>query len=111
MKTAIVLNSEFMGKGDDELGKKLISVFLKKMWARDDRPQYILLYNGAVKLLTVQGGCLDVLSGLADRGVELLACGTCINFYNIADAVKIGQVSNMEEIVDVMTLADKVITI
>lgn len=111
MKTAIVLNSAGMGHGSEQLGAKLIGAYLKKLWARDDKPQYILFYNSAVKLLTVQGGSLDALTGLQDSGVELLACGTCIDFFEISDAIKAGQVSNMEEIVDVMTRVDKVITI
>lgn len=111
MKNVICIHSEFMGKGDDILGSKLIGAFLKKVWAREDKAQTIIFYNSAVKLLCKGSDYLDVLDGLQCCGVELLACGTCLNSYKIMDDLIVGHVSNMEEITATLFDADKVITI
>ncbi len=111
MNRVIVISSDVFGQGDRELGTKLMGAFLKKIWARVDKPDAILFYNAGVKL-TVQGShVLDVLSGLQEAGVELLACGTCIDFYELKDSMKVGRISNMEEISSTMMEATSVITI
>ncbi len=109
--TIYILNSEKMGQGDAELGAKLIGTFLKKLWANCEKVDKLIFYNSAVKLLTKQAGCLDALNGLNDKGVELLACGTCIDYYQIRDKVEIGMVSDMATIVELINDAEKVITI
>lgn len=109
--TILIINNEVMGYGDHELGAKLIAVFLKKMWARDDRPSKICFYNSGVKLLVKGSPVLDVLDGLEGLGVDLLACGTCLDHFAITEELMIGHISNMEEIVTQMQLAQKVITI
>ncbi|QUI24285.1 sulfurtransferase-like selenium metabolism protein YedF [Vallitalea pronyensis] len=111
MNRVIVINNDVFGQGDRELGAKLMGAFLKKIWVRTDKPDALLFYNAGVKL-TVQGSpVLDVLTGLQDAGVELLACGTCIDFYHVKDIMKVGRISNMEEISSTMMEADSVITV
>lgn len=109
--TLLIINNETMGHGDDLLGKKLIGVFLKKMWAREDRPSKICFYNSGVKLLVKGSSVLDVLDGLERAGVDLLACGTCLDHFGATDELVVGHISNMEEIVAQMQLANKVITL
>lgn len=111
MKTTIVINQDCMGHGDKVLGKKIIGAFFKKIWAREDKPTHIVLYNSGVNLLTKKGEVLDALTGLSDSGVEILGCGTCIDAYGISDDIMVGTVSNMEDIVSAMEAADKVITL
>ncbi len=111
MNTIIVINSEQMGVGDKTLGKKLIGAYLKKLWALEEKPSTILLYNSGVKLLTKESGVLDAMVGLAESGIRILACGTCLEYYQIDKDLLAGEVSNMEEIVDLMQMSDKVITI
>lgn len=111
MKTAIVINSEFFGQGDEELGQTLMGVFLRKLWAGGDLPETIICYNAGVKLLAQGSTVLDAFDGLSMKGVEIIACGTCIDFYDIKDCMKMGRRSNMVEIVSMMMDADKVITI
>lgn len=111
MKTVLVINNEIMGHGDVALGKTLIGAFLKKLWARDDRPETIVFYNSGVKLLSRGSNVLDALDGLEKHGVDLLACGTCLDFYEMKEALMVGHRSNMEEIVGRLSEADKVITI
>lgn len=111
MKTAVIINSEGMGNGDEALGMTLVGAFLKKMWARNEKPDTMIFYNGGVKLLKKESGLLDVLSGLDEAGTELIACGTCLEFYKMKDNLSVGRVSSMEEIVNIMMTYDKVITI
>lgn len=107
----IVVNSESMGSGDEGLGKVLMGAFLKKLWAKVDKPDILIMYNSAVKLLNKESGYMDVMVGLEEAGVEILACGTCLDHYDMRDAFIAGRVSNMEEIVATMSKAEKVITI
>ena len=111
MKTLFIVNSEFFGNGNDELGQKLMGAFLKKLWAKQKKPQYIVFYNSAVKLLAKGSLHLDALHGLSDLGVDLIACGTCVDFYGLTDCIEIGRISGMEEIVNLMELCPKVITV
>ena len=111
MKTAYIINSDTMGGGNDELGSKLINGFFRKIWAKENKPDVIIFYNTAVKLLVKASEVLDSLQGLADAGVEMLACGTCIDFFDLKKKIVVGRISDMQEITDVMTNAEKVVTI
>ena len=111
LRRAIIVNSESFGKGNEELGKKLMGVFLKKLWASDNKPEWIIFYNSGVKLLAVGSDVIDALDALFTAGVDLLACGTCITFYGLDDKLKIGRISNMDEIVAVLMKAENVITV
>ncbi|OPZ85645.1 MAG: DsrE/DsrF-like family protein [Firmicutes bacterium ADurb.Bin419] len=111
MKKAIIINSEVMGKGDDKLGSSLMGNFLRKLWASNDKPDIIAFYNSGVKLLGEGSNVLDALSVLHDQGVELVACGTCIDFYDLNGKLKVGRRTDMVEIVSIMMEAEKVVTI
>lgn len=111
MKTVVIVNSEGMGSGDKELGMILMGAFIRKMWARDERMDSILVYNSGVKCLADGSTVLDAFSGIEEAGVDIVACGTCIDHYELNDKIKAGRRSGMEEIVDIMMSADKVITI
>lgn len=111
MKTGLILNKDTMGHGNEELGERLIGAFLRKIWARQEQLNYILVYNAGVNLLGSESSCLEVLTGLEKSGVEILACGTCLDFYELSDDIKVGRRSDMEEIVDCMMAVDKLINI
>lgn len=107
----IMVNSETMGNGDDILGKVLMKAFLKKLWAKAQKPDILILYNSGVKLLNKATGYMDVMIGLDEAGIEIIACGTCLDHYDMRKSFVAGRVSNMEEIVDLMSKADKIITL
>ena len=95
----VVLSSEFMGAGDDELGATLMKAFVFALTQQDELPAAILAYNGGVHL-TVEGSpVLDDLKKLAEAGVEIFSCGTCLNHFGIADKLAVGEVTNMYVIV------------
>jgi selenium metabolism protein YedF len=110
MKTTILLNSKNLGIGDDKLGEKLIGSFLNKIWMLDEKPDTIIFYNSAVKLLSNDSFVLDSLISISDSGVDLVACGTCVGFFGLEGKIKIGRVSDMVEIVRILTKSEKVIT-
>lgn len=111
MQITFILNSEAMGRGDDELGKKMIGNFLRKLWASDTKPSTIIFYNSAVKLLAEGSSCLDAVEAVNKAGVDLIACGTCVGVYDLEDKLKYGRVGTMQDIVNIMMSSDKVITI
>lgn len=107
----VIVNSDTLGRGDEEVGSTLLGVFLRKVLASLRKPDYIVFYNSGVRLLNRNSRFLDVLDGLERSGVELLACGTCV--YQICNnkSLPVGRISNMEEIADLLLKADKVITL
>ncbi|MFP4698356.1 MAG: sulfurtransferase-like selenium metabolism protein YedF [Eubacteriales bacterium] len=111
MKTTIVINNESFGKGDMELGKKLMGSFLRKLWISDNLPDVIVCYNAGVKLLAKGSTVLDALDGLYTKGVEIIGCGTCISYYDLGNSIEVGRKTDMEEIVSIMMSSDKVITV
>lgn len=110
-KDVVIINSETLGRGDEGVGETLLGTFLRKLLANPDKPDAIIFYNSAVRLLTRQSYFLDVLDGLESSGVELLACGTCVFKVCGQHALAVGRISNMDEITDVIVGASKVITL
>lgn len=111
MNKVIVINNNKMGQGDEELGKRLIASFLKTLLAAEKRPHLLVLYNSGVKLAAKDSSVLEQLQSLENLGVEIICCGTCVNFYGLVDLIQAGRVSNMSEIVKVLTEAGSVTTL
>ena len=109
-KTTIILHSEVLGKGSEELGQTLMGSFLRKLWASEKKPDEIIFYNSSVLLLTEKSAVLDALNGLTKAGVDLVACRTCIGFYEIEKQLVIGRMSDMQEIISILMKSEKVIT-
>lgn len=105
----VVLSADHMGEGAEELGKILMKSFLYALTQQDELPDTILCYNGGAKLTCEGSESLDDLKDLAARGVEILTCGTCLNFYSITEKLQVGSVTNMYDIVERMSSADRVI--
>lgn len=110
-KDVVIINSDTLGRGDEGVGQTLLGTFLRKLLANPKKPDAIIFYNSAVRLLTRQSYFLDVLDGLESSGVELLACGTCVFKVCGQNALAVGRISNMDEIADVLLAANKVITL
>lgn len=95
-----VIPSEFMGSGDDELGAVLMKGFVFALTQLDELPATVLMYNGGVKLACAGSSSLDDLRALAEAGVEIMSCGTCLNHYGLAEQLEVGEATNMYVIVD-----------
>ena len=109
--TVIVVNAEVMGRGDDALGARLIGNFLRTLATTAAKPDAVVFYNAAVKLLTPLSVHLDALRALEEAGVDLLACVTCLEYFSLTDQLAVGAVSNMREIVQRSMAASKVMTV
>ncbi|MCF7825152.1 MAG: sulfurtransferase-like selenium metabolism protein YedF [Candidatus Marinimicrobia bacterium] len=105
----LYLNSKMMGTGDDILGEKLLISFLKTLAASEARIDFIGVVNGAVALTTQAGEALDALKTMEGRGTQIASCGTCLDFYEVRDMLLIGGVGSMQQTVEIMTQADRVI--
>ena len=108
---SIFVNKEIIGAGDDELGKSLMKMFIYTISEGDDLPKSILFMNGGVKVPTLNAQAIEHLKVLQDKGVELLVCGACLNFYELENKLEVGKISNMYDITNAMKDASKVITI
>lgn len=107
----IFVNKEIIGAGNDELGKSLMKMFIYTISEGEDLPKSILFMNGGVKVPTLNDQAIEHLKVLQDKGVELLVCGACLNFYGLEEKLEVGKISNMYDITNAMKEASKVITI
>lgn len=107
----LFVSKEFMGTGDDVLGKKLIDMFLYTLTETEDLPKNIIFMNGGVKITCFDEQAIEHLKVLNKLGVKIVVCGTCINFFGIEKDLKIGEISNMYEITELLQEAPKVITL
>ena len=105
----LVLASDAMGNGDDELGRLLMKGFFYATVEQVQLPETILFYNSGVFLTTEGSAVLNDLKELERRGVRLLSCGTCLNYYGLFDKLKVGEVTNMYELASLMFQAGKII--
>jgi selenium metabolism protein YedF len=94
----VFIPSDRVGRGDDELGALLMRGFLYALAEAEIQPKRIIFMNSGVKLAVEGSESLDNLRRLAASGVEILACGTCLDFFKIKDKLAVGRVSNMYEI-------------
>ena len=108
-KVVVAINSERMGHGHDELGKVLMKGFIFALTQQDILPSAVLFYNGGANLTIEGSASLEDLKNLAAQGVEILTCGTCLNYYNVSDKLAVGEVTNMYAIVEKLTQADLVV--
>jgi selenium metabolism protein YedF len=107
----VIVSAETMGRGDDALGAKLMGSFLRTLTSAGPRPDAIVFYNAAVKLLGPGSPHLDALRALEDAGVDLLACVTCLEHFALTETLEVGTVSNMREIVQRTLGASRTLTV
>lgn len=108
-KTVVVLSSDTMGGGSDELGAALMKGFVFALTQMDTVPDTVLMYNGGAKLSSEIPETIADLKKLEEAGCEVLTCGTCLNFYGLTDQLAVGSVTNMYFICETMSQAGKVI--
>lgn len=99
---AVVINSEYMGTGDDGFGKKLLEGFIYALTEQDILPKYVVCYNSGVKLTTMNEKTVNDLKALASQGCEVLSCGLCLDFYGLKEKLQVGTITNMYRIAEIM---------
>lgn len=107
----VVIDSDEMGKGDRELGEVLIKGFVYSLTEMETLPKTIILYNKGVFLATKNENTIEDLKKLEAMGVEVISCGTCVNYYGLQDSLKVGTLTNMYTILDRQMKAKKVVRV
>ena len=107
--TVVVLGSNAMGSGSDELGEILMKGFVFALTKLNGLPKTVLLYNSGVKLAVEGSDTIADLKVLEEEGVDILACGTCLNYFELSDKLQVGSVTNMYEIAEKMTEASLIV--
>ena len=107
-KSVLVLTSDKLGKGADELGEILIRGMLKTLTTIKPLPQALIFLNSSIKLLTKEE-ILENLYLFKQRGTAILVCGTCVDYFNLRQQIKAELISNMHDILTTISQAAKVV--
>ena len=111
LATVILVTNDGMGHADQTLQHKLIATYLKLLDDSNTLPAAICFYTDGVKLVTTGSPVLEVLRELEAKGVHLVLCSTCLNYFGLEDQVEVGVVGGMTDIIEAHWRADKVITL
>ncbi len=107
--TVVLVAAATMGSGDDELGRILLRNFLLTLPELEIPPSAIYFINDGVKLAVQGADTVEILQKLADLGIDLAACGLCLDFFKLREQVAVGRITNMLDIVQGMTNACSVL--
>lgn len=105
----VAIGSEKMGCGDEKLGKNLMKAFIYSLSQAEVHPKTMLFFNGGAHLTCEGSLSLEDLNNLKELGTKILTCGTCLDFYGLKEKLKVGEVTNMYDIVSTMEQASLVI--
>ncbi|PKM89685.1 MAG: sulfurtransferase-like selenium metabolism protein YedF [Firmicutes bacterium HGW-Firmicutes-12] len=107
----LLVTSKGIGKGEEKLGVKLLASYFHVLDEGVELPTHILFMHEGVKLVAEDTPVLSVLQNIVAKGVEIISCGTCLDYFNIKDQVKVGKIGNMYETKDILAGAGKVINL
>lgn len=107
--TVFVFSSDVMGRGEEALGKVLIKAFLHTATELDRLPDMMLFYNTGVKLAAADAETAGDIKALEGKGVKVLVCGTCVNYFDLGGKLAAGTVSNMYDILNAMNTAGRIV--
>jgi selenium metabolism protein YedF len=110
-KIMVMVGTDRMGHGDDVLGSLLLFNFLKTLKEMGPELWRLVFVNSGVKLATEGAQTLSVLKDLEGEGATILVCGTCLTHFSLLEKKKVGETTNMLDIVTAMQVADSVINI
>lgn len=110
-KIMVMVTTDCMGHGDNKLGSKLMTSFIKTLTEMGDELWRLVFVNNGVKLTIESSTVLPDLKELERQGIYIMVCGTCLTHFNLLDKKSVGETTNMLDIVTAMQLADKVINI
>ncbi len=105
----IAISSDQMGGGDEGLGRILIKAFLNSLHGQALQPTHVLFYNSGVILCREDSDVLPALKDLERNGIEIVLCGTCVDYYDLKNRLGAGTVSNMGYVTGVMARAGHVV--
>lgn len=103
-----LIQSEGLGRGDDELGKLLMANFLRLLGESKDKPATLVFWNAGVRLACEGSPVLEHLKRLQEQGVEVLACTTCLEYFDLVDKIKVGKPTTMVKSIESMMSSEMV---
>lgn len=106
---SILIASNLLGNGDDKLGEILMKAYINSLAESEVLPQNLMFINSGVKLTCEGSDVLESLQAMKEKGVNIFSCGLCLDFYNIKDKIKVGEIGNMYQIIDIMNRSSKTI--
>ncbi len=106
-----VIRSDQMGQGEEKLGRVLIRSFLHTLTEVTGRPDTMIFFNTGVRLTSEGSEVLDDLQALKQKGVVILVCGTCLDYFGLKEKIAVGQISNMYTIAETMLAAGRLVTV
>jgi selenium metabolism protein YedF len=110
-KTLVLLATDSLGQGDEELGRKIVINFIRTIKEMGDDLWRLVLLNGGVKLAVEGSEVLPQLQELAGAGLGILVCGPCLKTFNLFEKRQVGELTSMLDIITSMQMADKVISL
>ena len=105
----IAIQKNKLGQGNDELGELLIKGFINTLPEIDKRPTTLVFLNSGIFLALKDSLVIDSLSKLENEGTKILVCGTCLDYYKKKEELGVGIVSNMYDILNILSNASKVL--
>ncbi len=105
----VIISSNTMGNGDEQLGKKLMKAFIFALTNQDEVPEKVICYNSGAYLTTEDPDTIKDLKALEEAGAQIMTCGTCLDFYGLKEKLQVGIISNMYDIVEAQMNASMVI--
>lgn len=109
--TVLLIVSNGIGRGSDDLGRKLMVSFVQILHETRPRPETVIFMNSGVQLVAEGSAVIEDLRSLEEQGVRILACGTCLGFYDLKEKVRVGQISNMFDIASALLNAGRVVSL
>lgn len=108
-KICVLIATDRIGRGDDELGRKLMASYLSTLKEMGPELWRLVLLNAGVKLAVEGADSVEALKELEQSGVSILVCGTCLTFFDLLEAKVVGETTNMLDVVTSLQVADKTI--
>jgi selenium metabolism protein YedF len=108
-KVVVYINSNLLGVGEEALGIILMRSFLKTFLDLKPIPSKLIFINSGVRLTTEGSEVIETLKAISEKGVEILSCGTCLDFYGLKEKMRVGIISNMYDIAQSLLEADRLI--
>lgn len=101
-KFSLIISKNYLGEGDKKLGEILIKSFLHTLNESDDYPSSIFFVNSGVLLTISESPVLEEIKNLECKGVEILSCGTCLDYYNLKEKLSVGKIGNMYRLIELL---------
>jgi len=106
----ILIGQPGLGSGDMELGGMILANFLRLLGERESLPEYIVLWNEGVKIAVQDSSWINHLKNLEDKGVKILSCQTCVEFFGLEGKIAVGEINGMAQIQEIL-LSRRVLTV